>query len=211
MRQLNAQLSGVSLRNATVTAVTSDVVGALADLQFDDTSDIVQAVRCLDAYVPYVNDVVRVLMMNGGGPLVIGTVQRRAGYVNKQNMWIDRSTQIDFTSTSWVSYSGLLISSFTKYSDHTDLEVSITGTGYIVTTSSIFTHLGALISGTDYEIAQLFYNSTGQHQTYSGFRQLLGIPAGTYSVQGRVKLETAGTFRHDTSDYITMSVMEIGG
>ncbi len=59
-------------------------------------------------------------------------------------------------------------------------------------------------------VASFFYNVASTHLSWSGFRYLTGLPAGTYVIQGRFRLSVgAGAISFDTNDRISVAFTEV--
>jgi hypothetical protein len=69
----------------------------------------------------------------------------------------------------------------------------------------------AILASTDNALASLFYNPATTHLAWSGFRYLTGIPAGSYTVNGRFRLYiiVAGSVNFDTNDRISLGFTEV--
>lgn len=66
--------TSITLRIGTVTAATQDSTGWYVSLNWNVDSDITNVVRCISSYFPVIDDVVRVVLVPGAGPLVLGTI-----------------------------------------------------------------------------------------------------------------------------------------
>lgn len=69
----------------------------------------------------------------------------------------------------------------------------------------------AVLASTDNVLASFFYNLATTHLSWSGHRYLSGVPAGSYTVNGRFRLYViaAGTTNFDTNDRISLSFTEV--
>jgi len=69
----------------------------------------------------------------------------------------------------------------------------------------------AVLPTTDNQIASFFYNVAVTHMSWSGFKYLTGIPAGSYTIQGRFRLYilAAGNTAFDANDRISMAFTEV--
>ena len=68
-----------------------------------------------------------------------------------------------------------------------------------------------VLASTDNVLASFFYNLATTHLSWSGFRYLTGVPAGSYTIQGRFRLYiiAAGTTNFDANDRISMAFTEV--
>ncbi len=64
---------------------------------------------------------------------------------------------------------------------------------------------------TDNVLASFFYNLATTHLSWSGFRYLTGVRAGSYTILGRFRLYViaAGTTNFDTNDRISLAFTEV--
>lgn len=69
----------------------------------------------------------------------------------------------------------------------------------------------AVLPSTDNALASLFYNASLNHGSWAGFRYLLGVPAGLYTIQGRFRMSviTAGNIAFDANDRISLAFSEV--
>lgn len=68
-----------------------------------------------------------------------------------------------------------------------------------------------VLASTDNALASFFYNTINEHHSWAGFRYLTGVPAGSYTINGRFRLYilVAGTTNFDTNDRISLSFTEV--
>lgn len=69
----------------------------------------------------------------------------------------------------------------------------------------------AVLASTDNALASFFYNTASEHHSWAGFRYLSGVPAGSYTINGRFRLYivAAGTTQFDTNDRISLAFTEV--
>lgn len=68
-----------------------------------------------------------------------------------------------------------------------------------------------VLPSTDNALASLFYNAALTHGAWAGFRYLSGVPAGSYTIQGRFRMSviTAGNIAFDANDRISLAFTEV--
>lgn len=68
-----------------------------------------------------------------------------------------------------------------------------------------------VLPATDNQIASFFYNVAVTHMSWSGFKYLTGVPAGSYTIQGRFRLYiiAAGNVAFDANDRISLAFTEV--
>lgn len=219
IREINRekQANVPSLKIAEILEVISASGGTSgvwwADIQFDDISAPVEGVYGLSSYVPKVGDIVRVLTVPGGGPLILGTVWgTHSQPSNITQTFAVFGGSSNYTSLTYVN----LLGTTTPITQHFDggmgaINVRVRGTCYCAQATTIMM-LGVQINGTDYDLAPFFFNTALQHHTVTGERLITGLPAGDHAVQTRIKI-TGGTavtkqITFDTSDSLTVTVEE---
>lgn len=123
-----------------------------------------------------------------------------------------RSSTLDITLTGYADYTGATIS-FTKKLTSTGLLVSIAGSGYAnLTAAGYTTTYGVAIGGVDYDIKRFYWQALATHYGFAGHGKVTSgaVAAGAYTIQLRAKNSVASRqTRHDSSDDISFSVMEI--
>ncbi len=120
-------------------------------------------------------------------------------------------TSDTIASTSFANLGGSGHSfSFTKQRSNTRLRIDCSHT-FTVTNADTGAEFGVRINGTDYRVATLPGSlSLTHHFTASGVRHISGVPAGTYTVQGRWRRTNGtGTVTRDTNDWSSTSCMEV--
>lgn len=113
------------------------------------------------------------------------------------------------TSATYVDMpSGSALSGFTKLAAGTQLHIAMALTGF-ATVGSTVSRFAVNISGTDYDVTQLFFNNV-EHLPVSGFRKVpAGIAAGVYTIQGRWRrVSGTGTLTTNVDDWFSMTVEE---
>lgn len=120
-------------------------------------------------------------------------------------------TQDDTTSSTYVNMTGTSSFSFTKDYSDTDVKVEMALTFFSSSTGSGVRY-GVRINSTDYNVGK--YSQTlptaGVHLPTSGIAFISGIPAGTYTVQGRwLRLAGAGTLSRASTDWLSISATEV--
>jgi hypothetical protein len=79
------------------------------------------------------------------------------------------------------------------------------------TISGTGAQFGINIDGSDYQVCQFVVND-GTRNIASGSRVLVGVNAGTFTVNMRLRKTGGGTLlnMNATDDYVTMTLVEIG-
>lgn len=111
-------------------------------------------------------------------------------------------------SGAWITITG---SSFTfvKRRDSSRVFAQILGSSY---TNNVFCigEYGLQINGVDRLLARFFFNVASTHLSFCGSNFLTGIPAGTYTVLGRVqRVGAAGNISIDVNDRISTMCTEV--
>lgn len=123
-----------------------------------------------------------------------------------------RSTTLDITTTTYADYTAASIS-FTKLLTTSGLLITVGGSGYAnLTAAGYTTTYGVNIGGTDYDVKRFFWQALSTHYGFSGQAKITSgvVAAGAYTIQLRGKNSVASrTTRHDSSDDISLSVIEI--
>lgn len=201
-----------AMRLATVTVVSEDANGMMADIAWDDADGGTETpgCRCLVPYIPIVGDIVRVLTIQGGGPLILGTVFTDRSFPIVATDFNDLAGTTDFTSGSYTSFTGISCT-VDKRSAHTSILVRVLGTAFATTPATSSYSFGALINGTDYLLGGNFYNTISDHRSFVAENKVAtGVAAGSYTVQFRIKRDTGtGSMRFDLSDFVTIAAQEV--
>lgn len=114
---------------------------------------------------------------------------------------------MDITSTSYQNFTDASVS-ITK-SAGTSLAVTIQGTAFADSGSDYITSYGVTVNSSNYDVCRLYWNNALVHMAFGGTAAVTGVGAGTFTVQVVAK-NSAGSqmTRHDTSDHISLMVME---
>jgi hypothetical protein len=76
--------------------------------------------------------------------------------------------------------------------------------------AALITSSTGVPAATDNVLASFFYNAANTHASWSGFRYLTGLPAGTYTIQGRFRLSAGASFiSFDVNDRISLGFTEV--
>lgn len=151
------------------------------------------------------------MLVPPSGVYVVGTVGTQVhSNVEVMRYIPDALSPNDINTTSYADVTGASLS-FTKWGDSTALHIDLKASGQATTAGGVYLcTLGVSINGSDNDVARHFYNSTTSHESFSADVKLSGVPAGTYTIQVRGKVGTAGkTVRIDSNDLVTMSVTEL--
>lgn len=104
---------------------------------------------------------------------------------------------------------------FTKTRENSRVFMQMAGSSFTTVAASVG-EFAALITGTTNSIVQgeviasFFYNAANTHASWSGFRYLSGLPAGTYTIQGRFRLSAgAAAITFDANDRISLAFSEV--
>lgn len=130
-------------------------------------------------------------------------------WVQGQNIWAIPTTANAFSSTSYVNLTLNAVVqtiSMTKRYTSTRLKVQFGCEGFFNVASSQVT-IGALISGTDYDVATQFYSAVS-HLPVGNVRYISGIAAGAFTATARIKV-TANSWTANTSDIFSFTVEEV--
>lgn len=115
------------------------------------------------------------------------------------------------SSASYADYPTTVeLTDFQKHLTNTYLTVRVETTCF-VDTAGIVGHFGVRLNGagTDYDVAQLYFNTALEHTTVVGSREIGSLEAGYYDVRVRWKNAAgANSFQTDTNDIITLTVEE---
>lgn len=119
----------------------------------------------------------------------------------------------DTASTSYVNMAGtgsVTSFSFTKRYTATRVRVDLQASFQVIGTGNSAARFAVSINGTDYDIVNRHVNPALTHAETGGHRYITGIPAGTYTVQGRWR-RTAGTqtLRRASDDWLSISATEV--
>jgi hypothetical protein len=117
------------------------------------------------------------------------------------------------TSATYVNMAGTgSVTSFTfvKRFASTRIKVDLDATFSTSATGS-GPKFGVRINGADYDLCQIGANApSAVHTQASGVKYISGIPAGTYTIQGRwLRLAGAGTLTRDFNDWLAISAAEV--
>lgn len=143
------------------------------------------------------NDTQSFSIMEAGSQSPTGALPRLRGIVAHAIMGT-----VNVTSTSYVNTT--LNKSFTKQYEDTRLVVQVVGGGFNL---GMAVYFALQIDGTDYQVTRRWSNTSGQHKTHVGVREITGIGAGTYTVTLRVKV-SGGTWSYNSGDSFSFQVLE---
>lgn len=98
---------------------------------------------------------------------------------------------------------------FTKHRTDSRVFALISGSCFVNATNT-GADFGMRINGVEYLVASQFYNTAFQHGAVSGFTYLIGIPAGTHTVQGLFRrFFSAAGVQTDDNDRMCMNCTEV--
>lgn len=118
------------------------------------------------------------------------TAKQLNAIINSEDLFLAPS--FTCTDTSYEDFTSASLSFEKRMSDtESDLRIRIDAAGFLVATPSVNCTLGVNIDGDDYDITLQRFNLDSTHFCWGRSRRLSGIPAGTYTVQVRAKLDTA--------------------
>lgn len=181
------------------------IVGSVSNhgrqgFQADATNDLYVTWFGPDSYVS-VDAGVTTLVLDGN------SVHPNAEGVNAQSL----ASGSENATTSYTTLGGNSPSfDFTKRETATRLRIDM-AEGYYVTAADTGVRFGVRINGTDYDVTQRNGTQTANvHETAVGTRIISGIPAGTYTIDGRWK-KTAGTGNtvRDFNDWHSIACTEV--
>lgn len=203
-----------TLKLAEIVDVSSTFNTWSADIKFDDDSPMLESVYGLSSYTPKIGDIVRVAMVPGGGPLILGTVWRTHGQPSNvaQTAAVFGGTS-NYTSLTYVNLLGVSNSFYKHQADgHTAANVRIRGTCYCAQATTIMM-LGVQVDGTDIDMSPFFFNTALQHTSVTAEKKITGLNQGAHTFQSRIKI-TGGTavtkqITFDTSDAFTITIEEV--
>lgn len=114
------------------------------------------------------------------------------------------------TSTSYVDLGAPSSFSFTKYYSSSDTQLdTFLRIGSRVGTAPASVDWAIRINGTDYQIDHYEHGVNNQHDKAANWRMITGIPAGTYTVQVRVKSTGGTNIVMDSNDWISCRMAEV--
>lgn len=131
--------------------------------------------------------------------------------INKSRLYSDRATTTIFNATTYANLTDALIVGFQKAVSYTKLRVDLRVSGFASSALAIFAVQGGVnIQGVDYDVNWFFFNQINVHASWSAVIDLEDIPAGTFDVQARFRVDTAArACTIDVNDYVTLEVTEI--
>jgi hypothetical protein len=165
----------------------------------------------LESYTPVVGDVVSLILQRSTwlclGKLVDPTAAAPPVVPVTNGIQIFAGAQFE-QNYVFINVTGLSFS-FTKKEAATRLFVQFAGSGYADTVSDVL-EFGALINGADYGLSWHFFNIANCHFGTAGFQFISGVPAATYTVQGRFRIASGpGTVRLDSNDKLSLACTEV--
>lgn len=105
---------------------------------------------------------------------------------------------------------------FIKRRENSRVFMHLAGSGFSTVAAAVGEYAALITSSTgvpaatDNVIASFFYNAANTHASWSGFRYLTGLPAGTYTIQGRFRLSAGASFiTFDANDRISLAFTEV--
>lgn len=101
--------------------------------------------------------------------------------------------------------------SFVKRFDSTRIRVQMgCAAMYSAVSNPTLAMLGVRINAVDTDVAQVFCATLNERYGNSGVARITGVPAGTYTVQGRWKrVSGPGTLTRDANDWLTIDASEV--
>jgi len=198
------------------------IVLSVSPLVVDVQGASVTNVGVLADYVPTVGQTVALLgqsavSADGSSWLALGaaTTSATAGALSSTGVQAMAASQSNGTAV-YASMTGITFQ-FVKRRPESRVLAHMAGSAFS-TNAANAAEFGALITdntgilaATDNTLASLFYNQALVHHSWSGFTYLSGIPAGSYTIQGRFRLYiiAAGTVNFDANDRISLGFTEV--
>lgn len=162
----------------------------------------------LSSYAPVVGDVV-CLVLQRTTWLCIGRLNDSTSVLppSSESNWFAGPSGSNNTSTyAVVTGTGI---TFTKRRPESRVYVHLAGSGFSASAASGGEY-AARIAGLDFSMAQFFWNNAAEHHSFSGFRHLSGIAAGTYTVQVSFRLYNGvGAIQYDAHDRFSLLCWEV--
>ena len=159
----------------------------------------------------YLGQRVYIMRVPPSANYVVGAVVSNAGELGAEVLnttsAVFSTTSANFVSTTLTAGETM---SFTKLVDSTRLALRMHVTGYVSLGAGQMVDIGLLING-DYVVGSLVYNNINQHLQISGVEYIpaSAVPAGTYTVIGRVRISGGSTFNMDSGDRVSFEVVEL--
>lgn len=198
------------IRIGTVISVTDTTLGMQAEISWDSTAPTSPGVACWGGYLPLVGDIVRVIHVTGGGPVILGPVAYTPGLPNIK-VFNGVASAGNTITTVFADVTGVSVT-ITKRSATTGLNVRWHSSAFVAA-SNLVARWGVRINGTDYTLQDRFGNivsATAAHEQWSGEAVITGIPAGSQTCQMRwARASGTGTLTRDTSDWSSLAVTEV--
>lgn len=144
-----------------------------------------------------------VITVPPSGNYVIGGSELGSGNVNSLS-GIFSTTSPNFQTMNVAALT------FTKRATATRLVLDMRAGGYLTGAAGAMVDIGLLINGGDYLIGSLVYNMINLHLPITGILYVAGgaVPAGTYSILGRVRVSGGSTINMDSGDRVSFEVVE---
>jgi hypothetical protein len=148
-----------------------------------------------------------VMVVPPQGNYVVGR-SGRASTLNENG--VGAAAAADATSSAaYANLSGTSSFAFVKQDAASRLKVTIHA-GAFVSAAGTKPMYGVQIGGTDYDVVSQTINVTNTHVNISGFSYLTGVPAGSYTVQGRWRRAAGtGSITRNNEDWLSISVKEL--
>lgn len=206
-RQLASRTSEAIGRNPDRrTAVVTEFVDG--ELSVSVGGGDARKIGYIDSYDPVVGDVVAIVLQRSTW-LCIGRLADALNPLPPSTNGIRILAPSQSTSSaSFVDIPGLEFP-FTKRRPESRLLIEFIGSTYASTAGGVV-EIAAQINGVDEVVTRFYFNIILQHLTQGGFQFVSGVPAGTYTVQGRYrKAAGGGTISMNEDDSLSMTVTEL--
>lgn len=168
-----------------------------------------EAVGYLSSYPPVVGDVVCLVLQRSTWVCVGRLADSAAPLPPTSNSdWYSSGVGGgSTTSATFVHLAGAL--PFTKRRPESRVYAHLAGSAYAASPSS-GSEWAVRIGGVDYSLAFFYFNNSFVHLSFSGFKHLSGIPAGTYTASMSFRLTSGtGAIVFDGNDRFSLLCAEV--
>lgn len=190
---------------------TADLASTTAFVIIDGASQAVQ-VKDFTNVRPLEDDRVGLIKIDGDWIVVGKYGTEWAESSGAQGIY----TSSQYNGGAWVDLAGPLDISFTKRYDTTRVRLGAAHAGYSLNgTGSVDMWMGLKVFNSEfsvsYPICRKWFATANERHAFSGFRNIVGIPAGIYTVRATwARAGGTGTMTVDGTDAYNMEAEEVG-
>jgi hypothetical protein len=153
---------------------------------------------------------------DGSSWLALGPITTAAQVTPNSNTGVQVMASVQANNTAaFANITGVTFT-FIKTRANSRIFMQMAGSSFstAIGTAGEFAVLLTSVTGSPSPIGQVlasfFYNVATTHLSWSGFVHVAGIPAGTYTIQGRFRLSVGvGSISFDTNDRISVAFSEV--